>query len=82
MSKITIDLPTDTMEKLKKLAEEDYRQLGNYLKVQLIRFANQSTSQSSASSTPSLVQPLISRHHHWRPGEPNPPAPPIKKEEK
>lgn len=81
MSKITIDLPTDTMEKLKKLAEEDYRQLGNYLKVQLIRFANQSYISASQSSA-SLVQPLISRHHHWRPGEPNPPAPPIKKEEK
>lgn len=40
MPKITIDLPADANEKLKKKAKEDYRSLTNYITVALINLAN------------------------------------------
>lgn len=66
MSKITIDLPTDTTEKLKKFAEEDCRPLGNYLKVALMKFANtgalfvQNSNNLGAGTSPSLSSQLSS----------------------
>lgn len=40
MPKLTIDLPRDVNEKLKKKAKEDYRSLTNYITIQLIKLAN------------------------------------------
>lgn len=51
MPKITIDLPADANEKLKKKAKEDYRSLTNYITVALINLANDTLP--GMSSTPS-----------------------------
>lgn len=50
MPKITIDLPADANEKLKKKAKEDYRSLTNYITVALINLANDTLP--GMSSTP------------------------------
>lgn len=54
MPKITIDLPADANEKLKKKAKEDYRSLTNYITVALINLANDALPgvQSTPASTP------------------------------
>ena len=40
MPKLTIDLPKDVNEALKKKAKADYRSLTNYITIQLIKLAN------------------------------------------
>lgn len=47
MPKITINLPLDVNEKLKKKAKEDYRSLTNYITIALINLANSSNSPSN-----------------------------------
>ena len=53
MPKITIDLPADANEKLKKKAKEDYRSLTNYITVALINLANDTLP--GMSSAPASV---------------------------
>ena len=49
MPKITIDLPADANEKLKKKAKEDYRSLTNYITVALINLANDTLPDMSST---------------------------------
>ncbi len=57
MPKITIDLPADANEKLKKKAKEDYRSLTNYITVALINLANDALPgvQSTPAPTPYVL---------------------------
>ena len=52
MPKITIDLPADANEKLKKKAKEDYRSLTNYITVALINLANDALPGMSSTPAP------------------------------
>lgn len=52
MPKITIDLPADANEKLKKKAKEDYRSLTNYITVALINLANDTLPGISSTPAP------------------------------
>ena len=50
MPKLTIDLPRDVNEKLKKKAKEDYRSLTNYITIQLIKLANGEAQQHQTNT--------------------------------
>lgn len=55
MPKLTIDLPKDVNEKLKKKAKEDYRSLTNYITIQLIKLANDEIQQYQPQQTNSQI---------------------------
>lgn len=55
MPKITIDLPADANEKLKKKAKEDYRSLTNYITVALINLANDTLPGVQSTPTPYVL---------------------------
>lgn len=55
MPKITIDLPADANEKLKKKAKEDYRSLTNYITVALINLANDTLPDIQSTPTPYVL---------------------------
>lgn len=55
MPKLTIDLPKDVNEKLKKKAKEDYRSLTNYITIQLIKLANNETQQHQTNTNSQVI---------------------------
>lgn len=58
MPKITIDLPADTNEKLKKQAKANYRSLTNYITVTLISIAD-NIDKPDIQPTPIISQPGV-----------------------
>ena len=55
MPKLTIDLPKDVNEKLKKKAKEDYRSLTNYITIQLIKLANGEAQQHQTNTNSQVI---------------------------
>ena len=59
MPKLTIDLPKDVNEKLKKKAKEDYRSLTNYITIQLIKLANGEAQQHQTNTNTNTNNQVI-----------------------